>query len=215
MQDTGTGIDAALVALLAAPGVAAGSRLPTERALADRFGVSRSTVRAALSRLEARGDVVRRVGSGTYAARPLAAPTGDVSPREIMDTRLAVEPALAALIVAHADRADIDRICAAMLAARAAPDADSFEVCDAAFHDALALATRNRLMIAVSQTIGAARALAEWGELKRRHASAARRAGYDAEHAAIAEALLARDAPRAEAAIRAHLLTVRRELLGL
>src|SRR6202453_4483635 len=41
-------------------------RLPSELALADRFGVSRPVVREALSRLRSRGVVVSRKGSGSY-----------------------------------------------------------------------------------------------------------------------------------------------------
>lgn len=47
-----------------------GSRLPTERQLAETLGVSRMTARAALSRLEQRGLIVRRQGSGTFVAEP-------------------------------------------------------------------------------------------------------------------------------------------------
>ncbi len=43
-----------------------GARLPTERALAERLGVNRSTVAVALADLEAAGLVERRQGSGTY-----------------------------------------------------------------------------------------------------------------------------------------------------
>lgn len=45
-----------------------GDRIPTERELAEQTGVSRMTVRAALGRLEQRGLIVRRQGSGTYVA---------------------------------------------------------------------------------------------------------------------------------------------------
>lgn len=48
----------------------AGSRLPTERELAGSLGVSRMTARAALTRLQQRGLVTRRQGSGTFVAEP-------------------------------------------------------------------------------------------------------------------------------------------------
>ncbi len=46
-----------------------GDRMPTERDLGAAMGVSRMTVRAALGRLEQRGLIVRRQGSGTYVAQ--------------------------------------------------------------------------------------------------------------------------------------------------
>jgi GntR family transcriptional regulator len=51
----------------------AGDRMPSEPELCDHFGVSRSTVRQALARLEHEGLVARRKGHGTYvmdARRP-------------------------------------------------------------------------------------------------------------------------------------------------
>ncbi|MDO5537358.1 MAG: GntR family transcriptional regulator [Desulfovibrionaceae bacterium] len=47
-----------------------GDRLPPERELADRLGVSRTLVRQALKLLEAAGKVTSRIGSGTYIAEP-------------------------------------------------------------------------------------------------------------------------------------------------
>src|SRR5256885_16975202 len=65
-----------------------GSRLPTERELADMLGVSRPTVREALIALEVEGRVRIRVGSGIYvsALQPseaFAAPTPIEGPFEI------------------------------------------------------------------------------------------------------------------------------------
>jgi GntR family transcriptional regulator len=51
--------------------------LPTERALAEKYGVSRLTVRKALADLEREGLLVRRRGAGTFiASRPAAANGG-------------------------------------------------------------------------------------------------------------------------------------------
>lgn len=47
-----------------------GDQLPTERELAAQLSVSRLTIRAAMDRLAQRGLIVRRQGSGTYAAQP-------------------------------------------------------------------------------------------------------------------------------------------------
>jgi GntR family transcriptional regulator len=48
-----------------------GSRLPTEQALQDRFDASRNTVREAIKLLSAKGLVVTRPGSGTFATIPI------------------------------------------------------------------------------------------------------------------------------------------------
>lgn len=54
-----------------------GTRLPTEAALADRFGVNRHTLRQAVKELTRRGLVRAVQGSGTYVeARPLSYPIG-------------------------------------------------------------------------------------------------------------------------------------------
>ena len=65
-------IEAWLAERIAAGRLAAGERLPPERALAGRLGVSRMTLRHALESLERRGLVARRVGrdGGTFVAEP-------------------------------------------------------------------------------------------------------------------------------------------------
>src|SRR6476661_10874399 len=54
---------------------ASGARLPSERALAERFDVSRTSVREAIIALELQGVVEVRGGSGIYICQPQDAPT--------------------------------------------------------------------------------------------------------------------------------------------
>lgn len=201
-----------------------GAKLPTERALAEQLGVPRSAVRDVLSVMESRGRIVRIIGSGTYvaqpetAAKPSVAPAvgraHDASPTEIMAARLIVEPRLAQLVVMNAKAADFELMEECNRLAEAADDFEAFEHWDAALHQAIAEATHNPLIVAIYATITGARELAEWGELKRLSITAERRDAYRREHREIVTALRARDGRAAEAALGAHLLRVRRNLLG-
>src|SRR5919112_2020505 len=75
-------------------------RLPPERELAERFGISRAELRKALAVMEAEGGVKRHVGRGTFLpgselvqALPLAVDIASrTSPPEAMQVRLIVEP---------------------------------------------------------------------------------------------------------------------------
>ena len=57
-----------------------GDKLPAERQLAEAFGTSRTTVRAALDQLETERLVSRRIGSGTFVNSPTAARRPRTSP---------------------------------------------------------------------------------------------------------------------------------------
>jgi len=83
-----------------------GSLLPSERELAVTFGVARSTLRQAMKVLETMGVVTQKVGDGTYLSKDgsyvLAMPMDflflldDISPEDLLELRLMLEPALAA-----------------------------------------------------------------------------------------------------------------------
>jgi GntR family transcriptional regulator len=68
------GVAAALEDLIANGALSSGTRLPPERELADLCGLSRVTIRKAVSQLAAQGLLVQRQGSGTYVAQPAAPP---------------------------------------------------------------------------------------------------------------------------------------------
>jgi DNA-binding FadR family transcriptional regulator len=214
----------------------AGSKLPTERALADQLHAPRTAVRAALAALEREGSITRHVGRGTFVAHgsldgagsllgnggPDGSPgrSGGVisvpqtSPAEIMQTRLLLEPEVAALAARHATQEDTDHLRHCLRRGESSGSFEEFEAWDSALHRGIARAAHNALLLRLFDTMNAARELPVWGSIKRRSASAERRCGYQAGHTAIVDALSERDADLARDAMRSHLLDVRTNLLG-
>jgi len=219
-MDPAASLRAALLHGLSSGAWAAGQRLPTERALAARYGLGRSAVRRVLGELREQGLIRQAVGSGTYATAEAAAlahataPAG-VSPAELMEARLALEPAIVELVVRNATAADFARMAQCCERAEQARTLADFEHWDGQLHEAIASATHNDFIRQVFSLMNQARAQGEWGELKRRSVTPERRAAYQREHRALVAALRARDLPAAQARTREHLLHVRRNLLGL
>jgi GntR family transcriptional regulator, transcriptional repressor for pyruvate dehydrogenase complex len=92
-----------------------GSRLPAERELALRLGVSRPSLREALIALEIEGQVEIRGGSGVYVCAPpgaLKAGTAAFgeSPTELMQARATLEGSVIMLAAARATRAGLRRV---------------------------------------------------------------------------------------------------------
>ncbi len=203
---------------------APGAKLPTERALSAELGVPRGAVREALAVLETKGQVIRAVGSGTFASEAVPSHPDasgfehvrifhDASPREIMDARFVLEPRLAFLVVSNATAADFSRLEETLRQGEAADTYASFDAADDAFHQAIAEATHNRLVVDVYAAIGAARRRASWGDLRRRFLTAERRIASRREHRAIFSCLTARHVAQAEAAILKHLREINSTLI--
>ncbi|HEY8370729.1 MAG TPA: FadR/GntR family transcriptional regulator [Thermodesulfobacteriota bacterium] len=198
-----------------------GDRLPTERQFSERFGRPRGSVRKTLAILEAEGWILRAVGRGTFlstratsAGAALGAVAPDTSPAALMEARLLLEPQLADLVVRNATAADLREIEECLDRSRTAGSIDEFERWDGALHLAITRATHNDFLVRVMELMNRARQTSEWGQLKMRALTAARRQVSTAEHAAIVDALRRRDADLARTRIREHLLGVRRNLLG-
>jgi len=196
-----------------------GSRLPPERQLAQRLGVTRNALRKALGVLEAQGRVVRHVGRGTFVASRQHVRAGrpglvESSPAEVMSVRIAIEPQLMPLAVAAARPADLERMEQCLVRARAATTFHDFELWDAAIHQAMAEATHNGLASAILRVINSARDQPYWGTLKERTSTPERLAQSRREHEEIVDAIRERDAQHAQAAMWRHLHGVRLTLLG-
>ncbi|VVS96473.1 GntR family transcriptional regulator [Sphingomonas sp. EC-HK361] len=128
-----------------------GSRLPAERDLTERFGVSRPTVREAMIALEMQGLVEARKGSGVFV---LASASGDIDEEldigafEITEARRLVEGEVAAVAATEIDEAQLAAL-RALVKEMAQDDDAAAEDADRRFHIAIAEATGNAAIIAV------------------------------------------------------------------
>lgn len=198
-----------------------GSRLPPERDLASKFGISRAAVRKALALLEAEGRIWRHVGRGTFVGvRPLAdvpnlsAITRSTHPEEVIEVRLLLEPHIAQLAARRSTAGDIETMARAIQRSRAAADVREFELWDGAYHRAMAEAAHNQLLFGLFEAINAIRQEEIWGRLKEASLTGARKKTYIAQHSDCFDAIRDRDPDRAGALMRAHLETVKSNMFG-
>ncbi|HVY15671.1 MAG TPA: FCD domain-containing protein [Rhodopila sp.] len=174
-----------------------GGRLPSERALAARFGVSRQSVRAAFRRLNAAGRIVRVVGSGSYATAGRTATLPDVAMLDVLEMRHILEPMIAALATSRATGEDFARIRRRLDDMRQASDPDSYKRLGYLFWQAVARATRNPLLVAIYQLLTDCRERLGWTQTAGLAADARRQAVQVRLAEAIFDALQVRDGERA------------------
>lgn len=188
-----------------------GDRLPTEKQLAELFGVSRAVVREAVARLRAEGYVATRQGAGAFvSAQPgnasfkLAA-DGAGEPggiAQVFELRLLVEAGAAELAArrrtAHDLRTLRRQLKAMAIALKQGADGSA---ADDAFHRAIADATHNPYVGRFVEFLGR-----QFSETRRpTWADAGRAAAAQREHEDIFAAVEAGDERAARAAAAAHL----------
>jgi len=200
-------------------GYAHGEKIPAERQLAQAYGASRTTIRAALGQLEQERLVSRRVGSGTFVNFRAPSDAEDIaqqtSPVELIEVRLAIEPHMVRLAVLNATARDIDRLAEAMARmADGSIDAETFTELDEQFHLVIAEATRNPLMLWLYRQINLVRTHSQWNEMKDKILTPPRISEYNEQHRALFDAIRARDVESAVAIVTNHLYYARRQLIG-
>lgn len=190
-------------------------RLPTERELSDQFGVSRRAIRLALEALEAEGLIWRRQGKGTFAGAPpdptgalAAAIIGDTTTADIMEARLSLEPALAALCARRALPEHIERMRHLARRTLEAPTPDSAELWDGTLHRLIAKTAGNRPMLTMFSMLDEVRGNETWRAMRSMARSPDTQRVSDQQHHAIIDAIEAGMPDKAAAAMRAHLTSL-------
>lgn len=204
--------------------LAQGDRLPPEHALAEAFGVSRPTVRAALFRLQADGVVVAKKGSGNYIASTpsehlinLKPGTGSIAEMLLgAEFRVAIEGDAAALAATRRTDVELAALGDVIRRQRRSIDATLVEVHDAdiAFHLLVADAARNRLFGEAIQGLYAG-VMNSWLLWHRMAASEYRQLWQVVlrEHCAVYDAIKIGDPDAARIAMRHHLTVGRQRML--
>jgi DNA-binding FadR family transcriptional regulator len=194
-----------------------GTRLPTQKKIADSEKVSRTVVREAVARLSAHGLTVSRQGSGVFVADTAQYRAFQITPEELneladviklLEIRLGVETEMAGLAAARRTTADIGAI---QEAAQDMVDREDDPVAaakaDRAFHLAVARATQNDYYVRFAEFLGMRLVPPRNLYLRDQPQSAqvAYSAKVHAEHQAIVDAIVRMDSTRAREAARHHM----------
>ena len=190
-----------------------GERLPSERALAERFDVSRTSVREAMIALELQGVVEVRGGSGIYvtqtsgtSAAPVYMPETGPGPFELLRARCLIESEIASVAAETRKDSDLDRIFSALTDMHDnMDDKEANEAADQLFHLRIAESTGNSVLLQMVTAMWAQARGPVWTKIEHHFHTPDLRMASHADHQRIFKALLARDPIAARAAMRAHL----------
>ncbi|NBQ88103.1 MAG: FadR family transcriptional regulator [Betaproteobacteria bacterium] len=188
-----------------------GTRLPSERELAQQLGVSRPSVREALIALEVEGWVEVRTGSGVYVIdRPQThaaeVPAAEWGPLELIRARRVVEGETAALAARHARRKDTEAMQRALQSMRDDAARGVMPLAgDRAFHLAIVGACGNVVLTETVETYWDARGGQLFERLGDHFESEDSWRTAIAEHEAIVTAIHSHDPEAARTAMHVHL----------
>lgn len=187
-----------------------GSRLPGERELAERFGVSRVTIREAEIALQALGFISIKTGSGVYVTDRAEQQNGGlptVSAFELTEARSLFESEAAALAAREIDDKALQRLNELLdTMSSDNPDEDNAsQQADREFHLTIAAASGNLAVQYVIETLWKMRSeLPAVREVHSAICSSETAEDRGAEHAEILRALQDRDPAEARSAMMSH-----------
>ena len=202
----------------------AGDKLPSEAEIMKHFGVSRTVVREALSKLQAAQLVETRHGIGTFVLPQNSAPSFQISPHQLstlhevialLEFRISIETEASALASQRRNAENLEEMQVAMDAFSNAIEAGRDAVqADFRFHQAIASATHNKHFQDLMHSLGTG--AIPRGRLQSTLPTDDKRLVYlrrvHQEHESIFNAIAAQDPEAARAAMRTHLSNSRDRL---
>lgn len=206
---------------------AVGDRLPSERQLAEMLGISRPTLREAITTLATLGVLEIQTGVGTFvrsatidenlAFRAAELLSTEESPLHSLETRILLEPGVAALAAERAEESDLRHMREALeeIKERVAQNI-AFRSSGMNFHMAIVRSIRNPVAehaCTIALAIWFSN-LPGWGEIVQSIVTQpGRLATYYANYVGIYEAIAEGDAEQAAEVMRDHLLEVQEHFL--
>ncbi|WP_263432762.1 FadR/GntR family transcriptional regulator, partial [Metabacillus rhizolycopersici] len=139
-----------------------GDKLPAERELCEQFGVSRAPIRQALSALELNGYIYSRQGEGVYVKNNQPATEIQnaaiileaVSPEDIVETRMNIEPIIVKFAAQRATDEDIEDLRSTIKKMEEETKAGVYvPETDEQLHNGIAKASHNDLFINIMTAI--------------------------------------------------------------
>lgn len=195
---------------------ALGEALPSEQAMSEAFGVSRTVMREAISRLKAEGLVITRQGLGVFVAanksswpfRFEGSAESPISLLKVVELRMGVEVEAAGLAAERRGKQDLREMKAALDEMSRAIEDNDLErgvQADFSFHRAVCKGTQNENFLGFFEFISGF--LQDAIHLSRYRSSRTKSQEYavQTEHEAIYAAIAASDAEQARAAARKHI----------
>lgn len=189
-----------------------GDKLPAERELSTRFGVSRSSVREGIRSLIDKGILTSRRGDGTYVTMPeqtllegslATALSGGAHSKDIFQLRYILEPQMAALAALNATPEQIKNLkIMAFDMSHKALVGDDINSLDVQFHLAIAKCTGNELLVRLIDCLGEILAISRQEE---KHKSQDRAIMASKAHIKIVEGIAEGNPEAAKEAMRAHI----------
>ncbi|MFF5819629.1 FadR/GntR family transcriptional regulator [Lysinibacillus capsici] len=201
-----------------------GDKLPTERELASRFNVSRTSVREALRKLEIKGFIEIKQGSGSFIKTAESHTLGEELSSTIINTekkliyemlelRQALEVECAFLASRRATSVDLERISQALdMMDQGKNDVELGIQADLSFHLNIVLASHNSIFLQLFQTLSEHMQDTIRATRRQRLEDSERMQETIDEHKKIYLAIASGDANQAKQLMENHITQIRREL---